>query len=90
MNRLDELKSILAERREDLEMAKWKRQTAGHCCKTIEDLDYQIERAEQSLESFWIDYGIELEQLEVIESLRNIPVPPRITARVRLPREVEA
>ena len=90
MSRLDELRSILSERREDLAAARWRRETAGHECKTLDDLDYEVERAERRMDFFWDDYGMELAQLEVIEALQQIPVPERITRRVILPREVEA
>ena len=89
MERIDELRSILSERREDLAAARWRRETAGHACKTIDDLDYEVERAERRMDFFWDDYGLELAQLEVIEALQHIPVPERITRRVILPREVQ-
>ena len=88
MERIDELRSILSERREDLAAARWRRETAGHACKTLDDLDYEVERAERRMDFFWDDYGMELAQLEVIEALQQIPVPERITRRVILPREV--
>ena len=90
MTRLDELREILADRLSDLEMAKFRRSQAGHECKTLDDLDYEVERAERRMDFFWDDYGLELAQLEVIEALQHIPVPQRITTRVQLPREVEA
>ena len=90
MERIDELRSILSERREDLAAARWRRETAGHACKTIDDLDYEVERAERRMDFFWDDYGMELAQLEMIEALQHIPVPERITRRVILPREVKA
>jgi len=89
MERIDELRSILSERREDLAAARWRRETAGHACKTIDDLDYEVERAERRMDFFWDDYGMELAQLEMIEALQHIPVPERITRRVILPREVQ-
>ena len=89
MERIDELRSILSERREDLAAARWRRETAGHACKTLDDLDYEVERAERRMDFFWDDYGMELAQLEVIEALQQIPVPERITRRVILPREVQ-
>jgi len=89
MSRLDELRSILSERREDLAAARWRRETAGHGCKTLDDLDYEVERAERRMDFFWDDYGLELAQLEVIEALQHIPVPERITTRVQLPMEVQ-
>ena len=89
MERIDELRSILSERREDLAAARWRRETAGHACKTLDDLDYEVERAERRMDFFWDDYGLELAQLEVIEALQHIPVPERITRRVILPREVQ-
>jgi len=89
MERIDELRSILSERREDLAAARWRRETAGHACKTLDDLDYEVERAERRMDFFWDDYGLELAQLEMIEALQHIPVPERITRRVILPREVQ-
>jgi hypothetical protein len=89
MERIDELRSILSERREDLAAARWRRETAGHACKTLDDLDYEVERAERRMDFFWDDYGMELAQLEMIEALQHIPVPERITRRVILPREVQ-
>ena len=90
MSRIDELRNILAQRREDVAAARWRRESAGHGCKTIDDLDYEVERAERRMDFFWDDYGLELAQLEVIEALTHIPVPERITRRVILPREVKA
>ena len=89
MTRLDELREILADRLSDLEMARWRRSQAGHGAY-VDELDYEVDRAERRLDWFWTDYGEELWQLQIIEAFRNIPVPEMITRRVILPREVKA
>jgi hypothetical protein len=47
MTHIDELKEILADRRSDVEMARWRRSQAGHGCRWD---DYSLEMAETAME----------------------------------------
>ena len=70
MTRLQELREILADRREELEMAKFRRSQAGHRAY-VDDLDYEVERAERRLDFFWDDYSLELAEAAMEEIQRR-------------------